>query len=171
MKKKDWDESPDTFQWDLRLFLYIEPPTSERVVIPFHRCEGRFSFLNHDKKYRFRWVNLEPPSVTWARKRQGQNLFEESKTIKHSKTMDNTVDELLVDGPGKCFLNSYAYTAPLEIPHPEMVFIDLTLYVSNDTVGIPIQLTLPKSFSVSPETLYRFYWIKNPPKHTDEIME
>lgn len=171
MEKKDWDDSPDKFEWKLRLFLYIEPSTSERVVIPFHRCEGGFYFLGTDKKYRFRWVSLEPSSVTWLKKHRGDDTVVESRTIKHSITMENTTDELLINGPGKCFLYGSAFSLPMKISHPETVSIDLMLYFSNDAVGFPIQVSLPQSYSMPADALYSFYWLKNFPKETDEILE
>lgn len=171
MERKNWDDSPDRFEWKLRLFLYIEPTSHERVVIPFQRCEGVFYFSNSEKKYRFRWVSLEPESVTWLKKRQSDNKIVGYKTIKHSITIENTHDELVLNGPGQCFLDAHAFSAPIKIPHPDNVFIDLLLYVSNDNMGIPLQVTLPRFDTEHSKFTYYFYWIKNPPAETDEILE
>lgn len=149
-------------EWSLRLFLYFEPISNDRVVILFHRCRGELLFPNTGSEpYQFDRIDLEGEEIGWAEKRKDQPPFLWKKVITYkSKTIENTFDELFITGPGQSFLNGVCTTNVLDLKQCFVANIKLQLAFSNATVDLPITLTLYRLSGVT-DSVYYFHWYKD----------
>ncbi len=148
--------------WRFRLFLYIEPISNEQIVIPFHRCKGELSFDTVEELHRIDYIDLEPEvwGVDVRSKKSPHVLLDQVITYK-SKTIDNSHDELFINGPGKCFLNGSCRTNMIDLKQCTTATVNLQLSILNASVDVPINLMLYKSSGLSEHEVHSFRWYKD----------
>lgn len=96
-----WDlgmvDGTRTVRWQLMLGFYVIPATTDRLVIPIHRCETRFSLRGDFTNELLPGLSMCPPSESPHQ--------EDDRPL--SKTVEATPSELLLDGPGKVELYAW----------------------------------------------------------------
>jgi hypothetical protein len=90
--------------WDLALELYVVPAVEGRIVIPKHRCSASFEIAGQTGRASLNNIHLHPPySINYTGGRHVEMTM-------HSKTIQSTQYEAIVDGPGVLRLGASAST-------------------------------------------------------------
>lgn len=124
-------------RWSLKLELYAETSSEDRIVIPFHRCKVTCEVLTRNgERMTFDKVRLGPPySHTY--------LIGRKPPERQSKTIDNTKDEILIYGPGKLYLYAYLTTPSMVVDIISDAKVAASLLPTNAEHPVPISVTLP----------------------------
>lgn len=132
----------DKLNWHLRIDLYVYPKTESPIVMPFHKCQGRFEILGILPVTPFATITLTPPMYLDVGTRETRNL---SLTIKKAN------DEVVVHGPGRLTLHGHAQTAYYE--NLDTARIQSTIEVRPAYTNIPLtlQLTMTSAHSADPK--------------------
>jgi hypothetical protein len=81
----------------LNLELYIVPKNKNRIVIPFHRCQVEFEIIGIPTT-KFNWLRLDPA--------RGDHYGFGSTGKPGCLTITSTLNEIIIDGPGKLLLEA-----------------------------------------------------------------
>ncbi len=127
-------EDGSVLQWWLRLELYVQPGGEDRIVIPFHRCRATFEVSASVGRMDFVYIRLVPPV---------------------SKTIDATEDEILISGPGKCWLTASLETPAMKESFASEAEVWVSLLPTNSEHSVPISVTLDRCCAVGREA-YRW---------------
>jgi hypothetical protein len=76
--------------WSLGMTIYVEPRTSERVVIPFHRCQALVETRGTLGKVELGGLSLRP----------GVGPYSMGRPTMESKLIEGTNTEIICNGPG-----------------------------------------------------------------------
>ena len=103
-KSKDATSEKD-FSWELTVEMYVEPPSLEMVVIPFHRCAATIIKPFGSENLPLEGFRVYPPTSGILLQRDGDY---ESNVL--SKTVRSTPSEAIFSGPGLVNLTAKART-------------------------------------------------------------
>jgi len=143
--KREISEGESVLVWRLILELYVETPSEDRVVIPFHRCRATCEVSPSVGRMVFNYVRLEPP-LSSAPPGHSRQL---------SKTIDATRDEVLIYGPGKLYLFAGLGTPVVEEGIANEARVSASLLPTNTEHSAPISVTLDRC---SPEEREGYRW-------------
>ena len=132
--------SVSELHWVVELKLYVEPMSDDRVVIPFHKCHGSLEIPRFVPRQSFDSITLGPKSVSF-RKTQKE----------HSKTIDITPTEILIDGPGMVLLNADLYTPTMSQFEKKESFVDISLFSVKAERPVAVSLVFTQIDSESNE--------------------
>jgi hypothetical protein len=143
--KREISEGESVLVWRLILELYVETPSEDRVVIPFHRCRAKCKVLARAGWMAFDEIRLNPPGF----------VSFEGPTELRSKTVDSTEDEILIYGPGKCRLSASLVTSGLLDCFAYEAEVLVSLLPTNTEHSVPISVTLDRC-SAEGREVYRW---------------
>lgn len=123
--------STNELHWQLELKLYVEPMSDDRIVIPFHRCSGSLEIPRFVPRRTFDSIILGPKSTSFRQSRPD-----------HSKTIDITPTEILIDGPGMVLLNADLYTPTMSHFGKKEAYVDISLFSVRAEKPAPLSVSL-----------------------------
>lgn len=122
-------------RWSLKLELYADTSSEDRIVIPFHRCKATCKVLTRSGgRMTFDEIRLTPPYSAFPG-RLSQELL--------SETITNTQDEVLIYGPGKLRLYASLTTPSMMVDPVSDAEVAVHLLPTNAEHPVPISVTLP----------------------------
>ncbi len=92
-------------EWRLEVRFYVVPKSSDLLVIPFHRCEARFSVEPSIEAAVLNHMTMHPPSHALAHVALLTRVYSNEAA---SLTVESTGQEVLIRGPGLVVLNAVA---------------------------------------------------------------
>jgi hypothetical protein len=119
--------------------LYIVPRKEGRLTIPFHHCRVEFS-ISGMPMLMSDWVTLTPPDAVSSTRigLMSRNILSE-ETIPGSLTIQSTLNEIIIDGPGKVSLKA---SAEVNLPSYERSSeIEVSIYLLPTNTDRPVSLT------------------------------
>jgi hypothetical protein len=116
--------------WVLELEVYVTPKLDDRVVIPFHKCDGSLSITDCLAKTALDEIKLGPKVSLSI----GQGGL---KTHKQSRTIEATSHEVIMDGPGLFQISAKART-PLTSEISGAAFIEVRLGIAGGEFAAPL---------------------------------
>ena len=139
----------DKVTWSVSLTLYIIPADENRLVIPFHYCNVSVNFSKDLGRIGFGEIRLHPPSTGFGA--QAPRLL--------SKTIVSTPDELIGDGPGKCYLNASVQTEGPAKQLNENAQVALSLLPVNAEYPVVVEAELRHDTSESDDSRLLSRWL------------
>lgn len=134
-ERRGADES--NLNWGLKLELYAVPSGVSRVVIPFHRCRGKFAISTDGRWIEFEGIKLSPPHTPFV-PTAPRGVSRRSL----SKTIESTRDEVLIYDPGKLLLYAWASTPLLAESVADEARVSLSLVPTNADHSVPVDVTM-----------------------------
>lgn len=127
----------ERLRWLLKIVLYTSAPVGDVIIILFHRCEVACEILATGERLVFEEISLVPPYSTDRAGRSWTSL---------SKTIDFTKDEILIRGPGKCYLRAHLNTPTIPVIASSEVQTAASLNPTDTDHSVPLAATLtPRS--------------------------
>ena len=96
------------FAWQFDFSLYIAPASSERLVVPFHRCQMFFEVPGWIPRTEGRLVTIGPPDAGPFGDDMYKLVLGERELPPHSLTVRETRYEVILDGPGQVLATATA---------------------------------------------------------------
>ena len=136
MARPEKHNGQETLAWNLNLTLYAETASKTRVVIPFHKCAVSLEIPGILPLTEFSSFTLQPPE---------QVRIREMTATPMSLTIEATPDEILINGPGKMYLNGLLYcTTPSPVPEDLPASIKASLRPVLSDLSIPLHISLSR---------------------------
>jgi len=115
-----YSDDPKNLTWKLYMEFYVAPRADAHVVIPFHHCGASFEIPRHIPRTQFESIVIEPRSSLYHR---GGTVSRRTDSLR----IENTEDEVLINGPGKVMLKGEVDLPKVEISCEEDVLIQIVL--------------------------------------------
>lgn len=152
VREQEPEERP-TWQGRVHLQLYVVPFGRERVVIPYHRCRCSVEldeYLSVDNLS----VQLGVPKKGGAR--WGSVSFgARNEPEVDSHTIRESGSEILVDGPGKAYLNSYFdHPIPADDP-PDHGAVEITFGLVHARAPLVLDVAVNKAIVEENRLVYK----------------
>ncbi|RLG19325.1 hypothetical protein DRN74_07025 [Candidatus Micrarchaeota archaeon] len=132
-------EASQKYNWELYLDLYLIPRAEGRMVIPFHRCRGVVRWPHAPHEIALSRIVIEPPT--------GIRLSSSGRLAGFidSLTIENTLHEVFITGPGRAILRGEAETPRMATSFDTEVQVDVRLHPVDAERPILIRLALKKA--------------------------
>jgi len=124
--------------WDLRMELYITPVSDAAVVIPFHRSTLTLAVPGFLEE-RTMQARFEPRHAL-----RYDALFQRGGREVQSLTVDSTVDEAIITGPGLVKVSEWFETAAIQTAPPDRALVRLVALPVHTLAPITVDAQLAK---------------------------
>jgi hypothetical protein len=135
--------------WTLDLAFYIAPRSDSKLVIPFFRCSGLVGISGQVEPIQLGGIYMRPPGA-----------YATGEVDPHaSLTVMATINELLVEGPGKVLLRGNATTEHKVADFTKDTEITIRLAPAGATAAATInQVLAHDAYSQIPGQSHRWSW-------------
>lgn len=156
---------PTRYGWELDTELYISSSRSGRMIIPYHKCEARFSigpFLSD--------CDLGPITLKPRKRRLFVGHEPMATDTRLSKTVDATASEALVEDAGLVLVHAKCETDPIDdamLTHGADITLLLRTADSDRSVCVVDDLSPPKRGFNYDNKAPTIAWTRSEKKHVE----